>query len=112
MSQEFLLDFRKAYAAETTEIRPDVVARDQVLFVGGKEENAKWAVTRQYLVEHVLRDTSGLSGKIEKHLPRCMEPHRDKWKFHGGGEADKYGWDYFDFEACPQADVYPCKSTT
>jgi hypothetical protein len=21
---------------------------------------------------------------------------------------DKYGWDYFDFDACPNSDIYPC----
>ena len=102
MSLEFVHDFVEYYAKSGhNDTCPDCVAAD-MLTVNG----TRWAVTRQHFVEHdVKQDTLGLSGEIKKHLPRCFEPHRGKW---GGGTHDKYGWDYFDYDECPEADIYPC----
>mmetsp|Transcript_8921 Transcript_8921/g.24724 ORF Transcript_8921/g.24724 Transcript_8921/m.24724 type:complete len:105 (+) Transcript_8921:682-996(+) len=69
-------------------------------------------VGRRYLESHttillpVGSEIVGLTIKnsetlVAKHLPRCLEPHRGKW-----GETDM--WDYFDYEACPRAETFPC----
>jgi hypothetical protein len=80
-----------------------------------------WSVTRQYLVSHSLSDpTDGLTIKGQaqktnakkaprKHLPRCREPHRALWPLSPmKPHTDLYGWDYFDYDACPMADISPC----
>ena len=50
-------------------------------------------------------------GVLKKHLPRCFEPHRNLWDAHNPEKPhqDVHGWDYFDYQACPTADIYPCK---
>jgi hypothetical protein len=44
----------------------------------------------------------------KKHLPRCFEPHRAKWTSAESQGRDVYGWDYFDYEACPDSEISPC----
>jgi len=100
-SSEFIRDFISFYSAEKSEC-PDCMAANMMT----KDHNPRWAVTRQYFVEHTRTDAPGLSGSITKHLPRCFEPHRGKW---GGGARDKYGWDYFDYDECPAEDIFPCR---
>ena len=45
---------------------------------------------------------------MKKHLPRCFEPHRNLWDSPEKPHQDVHGWDYFDYQACPTADIYPC----
>jgi len=87
-----------------------------------------WAVTRQYWVSHTTLESVGVDSltvkdyrnvatgkreKLGKHLPRCLEPHRAKWmitpKNPHQDPRDQYRWDYFDYEACPNEMVFPCK---
>jgi hypothetical protein len=37
-----------------------------------------------------------------------LEPHRAKWTDAKSKGGDIYGWDYFDYEACPDSEIYPC----
>ena len=61
-----------------------------------------------------------------RYLPRCLEPHRGVWpeKTEDGGPAatnnniinknnnnvvDMYHWDFFDYNLCPDSDIFPCE---
>jgi hypothetical protein len=37
-----------------------------------------------------------------------LEPHRAKWTDAKSKGGDIHGWDYFDYEACPDSEIYPC----
>jgi hypothetical protein len=55
------------------------------------------------------RKDSGRRMKLDKHLPRCFEPRRGKWVTAKNKDPrDKFGWDYFDYDVCPAADIFPC----
>jgi hypothetical protein len=66
----------------------------------------------------------------KQHLPRCLEPHRgivkryknaapatgsDKNKGNNEGQktnddlTDMNLWDFFDYDTCPDSDIFPCK---
>ena len=119
MSRPFLLDFMARYESGVDDDdRTDVVASK--LLMEDKSNEKGWAVTRQYLVAHTLMQPIGGQGltvrkpsQSNKRLPRCLEPHRGMWITEeklgiGRKREDKYGWDYFDFDACPDSDIYPC----
>jgi hypothetical protein len=53
--------------------------------------------------------TVKLGAANQKHLPKCFEPRREKWAKSEIDPRDRYGWDYFDYDACPDADIFPCK---
>jgi len=103
------------------EIRPDVLASYYLT------EKMAWTVTRQYWVSHTTLESLGIASltvkdrrtedtgermKLDKHLPRCLEPRRGKWKvnrrhlYHD--PRDRFGWDYFDYEICPNELLFPC----
>jgi hypothetical protein len=46
--------------------------------------------------------------KKSKHLPRCLEPRRAMWPISADDHRDIYGWDYFDYDSCPTAELFPC----
>ena len=113
MSRQFVLDFLREYKYHRKYLEPDVVAANMLT-----EKNA-WAVTRRYLVSHTTLPSNGevaltmtMDGsKWSKHLPRCLEPHRGIIGNESGERTvDKHGWDYFNFDECPDSDIYPCKS--
>ena len=128
MSREFMTEFLELYKKVSSksnpnpvqeELRPDVIAS---YFLTDKHA---WSVTRQYWVSHTTiesvgapsltvkdrrNDVTGKRFKLDKHLPRCLEPRRGKWKRHKRplDPRDKFGWDYFDYEVCPQSLIFPC----
>jgi hypothetical protein len=57
------------------------------------------------------RKDSGERLKLDKHLPRCFEPRRGKWQISKRplDPRDRFGWDYFDYDVCPDAVIFPCK---
>jgi hypothetical protein len=106
---------------EEPEIRPDVLASYYLT------DRQAWAVTRQYWVSHTTleslgiasltvkdrrKDSTGERMKLDKHLPRCLEPRRGKWKVSRRkpflDPRDRFGWDYFDYDVCPNALLFPC----
>eukprot|EP00536_Pseudo-nitzschia_multiseries_P017029 jgi/Psemu1/49023/gm1.49023_g len=142
MSREFMGDFLRLYGNETLdkpvvttkpgtnevvmekpEIRPDVLASYYLT------DKHAWAVTRQYWVSHTTLESLGIASltvkdrryghlhngermKLDKHLPRCLEPRRAKWKVRRKkphqDPRDRFGWDYFDYEVCPDSLIFPC----
>ena len=117
MSRQFMLDFLNEYnkvqgSFNLFQLQPDSVASSMMI------EKGNWAVTRQYLVSHTTLPALGAkgltlknTGKLDKHLPRCFEPHRGVWIKPGSKvEKDMYGWDYFDYKECGDAEIYPCES--
>ena len=58
------------------------------------------------------KDTTGERMKLDKHLPRCLEPRRGKWKVSRKkpylDPRDRFGWDYFDYDVCPDGLLFPC----
>jgi len=103
------------------EIRPDVLASYYLT------DKHAWTVTRQYWVSHTTleslgtaslsvkdrrKEESGERMKLDKHLPRCLEPRRGKWKVSRRrpyiDPRDRFGWDYFDYEVCPDQVLFPC----
>jgi len=128
MSREFMTEFLELYKKVSSstnpnpvqeELRPDVIAS---YFLTDKHA---WSVTRQYWVSHTTiesigapsltvkdrrSDVTGKRFKLDKHLPRCLEPRRGKWKRHKRplDPRDKFGWDYFDYDVCPQSLIFPC----
>ncbi|CAB9516974.1 expressed unknown protein [Seminavis robusta] len=115
MRRDFMVDFLDRYKAlgNSMKIRnpmdqsnrmPDLVASWMLM------EQNQWAVTNRYLVSHTILNGKGENALTQqqpgnkKHLPRCLEPHRGKW----GKDKDQFGWDYFDYTKCPDAEVYPC----
>jgi hypothetical protein len=44
---------------------------------------------------------------LDKHLPRCWEPRRSKWRISKKDHRDRFGWDYFDYDEC-DGEVFPC----
>mmetsp|Transcript_11490 Transcript_11490/g.29077 ORF Transcript_11490/g.29077 Transcript_11490/m.29077 type:complete len:541 (+) Transcript_11490:185-1807(+) len=108
--------------ATTEEIRPDVLASYYLT------DKMAWTVTRQYWVSHTTleslgfasltvkdrrKDETGERMKLDKHLPRCLEPRRGKWKVNRRkpylDPRDRFGWDYFDYEVCPNQVLFPCE---
>eukprot|EP00531_Pseudo-nitzschia_arenysensis_P002132 CAMPEP_0116115114 /NCGR_PEP_ID=MMETSP0329-20121206/335_1 /TAXON_ID=697910 /ORGANISM="Pseudo-nitzschia arenysensis, Strain B593" /LENGTH=547 /DNA_ID=CAMNT_0003608527 /DNA_START=108 /DNA_END=1750 /DNA_ORIENTATION=- len=106
----------------TQEIRPDVLASYYLT------DKRAWTVTRQYWVSHTTLESLGIASltvkdrrqdktgermKLDKHLPRCLEPRRGKWKVSRRrpylDPRDRFGWDYFDYEVCPNQVLFPCK---
>lgn len=115
MSRSFVLDFLDEYRKEPATksnfyLQPDSVASSMMI------PRRNWAVTRRYLVSHTIISTSGAqpltmknTSRLEKHLPRCLEPHRGKWPDPVKSPTiDYYGWDYFDYDLCGHADLFPC----
>ena len=51
-----------------------------------------------------------LPGKrnLDKHLPRCLEPRRSKWRISKVDHRDRFGWDYFDYNHCEGQEIFPC----
>ena len=103
------------------EIRPDVLASYYLT------DKQAWTVTRQYWVSHTTleslgtpsltvkdrrKDETGERMKLDKHLPRCLEPRRGKWKVSRRrpylDPRDRFGWDYFDYDVCPNEILFPC----
>jgi len=103
------------------EIRPDVLASYYLT------DKRAWTVTRQYWVSHTTleslgipsltvkdrrKDETGERMKLDKHLPRCLEPRRGKWKISRRrpylDPRDRFGWDYFDYDVCPNEIIFPC----
>jgi len=103
------------------EIRPDVLASYYLT------DKQAWTVTRQYWVSHTTLESIGIASltvkdrranetgqrmKLDKHLPRCLEPRRGKWKVSRRrpylDPRDRFGWDYFDYEVCPNDLLFPC----
>jgi len=103
------------------EIRPDVIASYYLT------DRQAWAVTRQYWVSHTTLESLGIASltvkdrrkddtgermKLDKHLPRCLEPRRGKWKVSRRkpyyDPRDRFGWDYFDYDVCPDELIFPC----
>jgi hypothetical protein len=104
---------------EGPEIRPDVLASYYLI------EKHAWTVTRQYWVSHTSLESLGASSltvkdrrkedtgarpALDKHLPRCFEPRRGKWPTGRRplDPRDRFGWDYFDYQVCPDAMIFPC----
>jgi hypothetical protein len=111
MSRQFVMDFLQAYRANSQEHRPDPIAAWMLI-----EKNSSWSATRKYLVSHSIIQSVGsksltvkLGAAHQKHLPKCFEPRREKWSISKIDPRDLYGWDYFDYDACPDADIFPCK---
>jgi hypothetical protein len=113
ISREFLLDFLELYGTPSSDARPDVVGWQMLA------QKRQWTVTRPCFVSHSLQRGIGSkaltvssvdNGKpLKKHLPRgCLEPHRAKWTDANSRGGDMYGWDHFDYEACPDSEIYPC----
>ena len=143
MSREFLTDFLELYGNATLdqpvtvpkpgtttgetiavdrEMRPDVLASYYLT------DREAWTVTRQYWVSHTTLESLGVASltvkdrrkngegerlKLDKHLPRCLEPRRGKWKVSRKkpylDPRDRFGWDYFDYDVCPVEMIFPCK---
>jgi uncharacterized protein YgiM (DUF1202 family) len=110
---------KTATAAAAAEVRPDVIASYYLT------EKHAWSVTRQYWVSHTTLESLGAASltvkdrrsdhtgrrlKLDKHLPRCLEPRRGKWKMGRKplDPRDRFGWDYFDYDVCPQSLLFPC----
>lgn len=139
MSRQFMKDFLNLYKnikfptpapisvntttsseeEEQPEIRPDVLASYYLT------DKHAWTVTRQYWVSHTTLESLGVSSltvkdrrrkdsgarvKLDKHLPRCLEPRRGKWPLGKRplDPRDRFGWDYFDYRVCPNAVIFPC----
>jgi hypothetical protein len=112
MRRDFLEDFVMVYKRKQKYgfEGPDVVASFMLI------EKKAWSVTRQYLVSHtILPTTIGADAltvgkqKNPKHLPRCFEPQRAVWPISEAyPHRDRYGWDYFDYDLCGSAEVFPC----
>ena len=45
---------------------------------------------------------------LDKHLPRCLEPRRSKWRISKVDHRDRFGWDYFDYNHCEGQEIFPC----
>jgi hypothetical protein len=107
---------------EQPEIRPDVLASYYLT------EKHAWTVTRQYWVSHTTLESLGVSSltvkdrrrkdtgtreTLDKHLPKCLEPRRAKWPLgqYPRDPRDRFGWDYFDYNACPEALLFPCNGS-
>jgi hypothetical protein len=139
MSRQFVTDFYALYSnitiptmgeqqaknepvPEMPEVRPDVLASYYLT------EKHAWTVTRQYWVSHTTLESLGVSSltvkdrrrkdsgqrlKLDKHLPRCFEPRRGKWMISQRkppfDPRDRFGWDYFDYDVCPNAVIFPCE---
>jgi hypothetical protein len=114
-------DTGAAKAPPPPEIRPDVLASYYLT------DKRAWTVTRQYWVSHTTleslgtpsltvkdrrKDETGERMKLDKHLPRCLEPRRGKWKVSRRrpylDPRDRFGWDYFDYDVCPNEILFPC----
>lgn len=109
---------------------PDPIAADFLM------QHQSWAVTRQYLVSHSIQPSLGQDAltvrmpnsntdtavlpvnqttateqkkkkTLDKHLPRCLEPRRSKWRISKNDHRDRFGWDYFDYLEC-DGPVFPC----
>ena len=127
MSKQFVQDLLSSDYGQSPNIKPhgpDIYVAQMFL------KSRRWSVTRQYLVSHTLHTLEGKDGltvkasskpytdehgnyivPVEKHLPRCLEPHRGMWLRTSRKEQiqrDKYGWDYFDYVKCPNSSIFPC----
>jgi hypothetical protein len=110
MRRDFMMDFLEEYQNATAKEGPDPIGSYLLI-----RKNA-WAVTQKYLVSHTIVPPMGQPSLTvstdeigNKHLPRCFEPHRAKWKTSRKDPRDKFGWDYFDYNECPTEEVFPCK---
>jgi hypothetical protein len=113
MSRQFMIDFVARYGSNNRLLGPDVEASFMLM------KMKKWSVTRQYWVSHSILPAIGADGltlknsaqRYAKHLPRCLEPHRGLWPTKPGSKNDMFGWDYFDFDECPKAELFPCEKS-
>lgn len=115
-------DKTAAAAPPAPEVRPDVLASYYLT------DKQAWTVTRQYWVSHTTLESLGIASlsvkdrradeggermKLDKHLPRCLEPRRGKWKVSRRrpylDPRDRFGWDYFDYDVCPNEVLFPCR---
>jgi hypothetical protein len=109
MSRQFVIDFLQAYRRNLNQMHPDPIAAWMLI-----EKNA-WSATRKYLISHSIIQHVGsesltvkLGAADQKHLPKCFEPRRQIWPISKTDHRDEHGWDYFDYDACPDADIFPC----
>jgi hypothetical protein len=86
--------------------------------------------SKKLLSASVLDDKKSLSSVMEpaRYLPRCLEPHRGIWpdknktkeednnydnksnnNNNNNVAIDMYHWDFFDYDLCPESDIFPCK---
>jgi hypothetical protein len=108
---DFLKEFRPIHGKHKQQEEPDPIGSFMLI-----RTNA-WTVTRKYFVSHTIVEGQGapsltVKSKSDdnKHSPRCLEPRRSKWKTTSNLDLrDRFGWDYFDYEACPDADIFPCQ---
>lgn len=113
MSRQFVKDFFNIYKLhhKSANEAPDPLGAILLM------EKCAWSVTRQYLVSHTILPSIGAAALTvgrnttagDKHLPRCFEPHRANWPVSSNDTRDMYGWDFFDYDMCPDADIFPCK---
>jgi hypothetical protein len=54
-----------------------------------------------------LKGNNNNNKGLDKHLPRCWEPRRSKWRISKKDHRDRFGWDYFDYDEC-DGEVFPC----
>ena len=98
MHRTWTEQFVARYTSNTGSSCPDCVAATM----------PGWSTYHVYLVAHQTQGqgvTHGLTISrnvpLDKHLPRCLEPHRGRW---GGSDV----WDYYDHSKCAGSDIYPC----
>ena len=122
VSSDSTTDANATTTTTTQEIRPDVLASYYLT------DRSAWTVTRQYWVSHTTLESLGVASLtvkdrrkdatgerlgLDKHLPRCLEPRRGKWKVSRRkpylDPRDRFGWDYFDYDVCPDEILFPCK---
>ena len=110
MRRDFVKGFLQLYAQRENNKGPDLVAANWLA------DSGNWSVAREYLVSHTLLPAVGSQSltvknisDMDKHLPRCREPHRSVWPLNKSNpHEDMHGWDYFDYDLCPNAYVFPC----
>jgi hypothetical protein len=132
MSRQFMLDFLEEYGkdshGDSNNNDPNKSTKEEEIERDGYEQpdlvgsnilvrKKAWAVTRTYLVSHTILPSRGedalmVAGEnqgMSRHLPRCFEPRRDVWKALDNDSEEKIGWDYFDYRACAESDIFPCR---
>jgi hypothetical protein len=85
--------------------------------------------SKKLLTASLLDSKKSLSWVMEpaRYLPRCLEPHRGIWpekknetdnnhdnknnnnNNNNNVAIDMYHWDFFDYDLCPESDIFPCK---
>jgi hypothetical protein len=73
--------------------------------------NTAAAKTARAMSDQIMnQNKTGLPAKknLDKHLPRCLEPRRSKWRISKQDHRDRFGWDYFDYDHCQGQEIFPC----